>query len=150
MRFRPFQQYSTEVAMVGKGIVGRLSKRAGRAITVCAVLLGVAAIAAPASAQTGQMKGKVLDAQNNPVEGAKVTLVQKDTNSKFELKTKKNGEFLQIGLPPGTYSVTAEKDALKQVSTVRVGLDMAETTIVLKPGGGNQNMSKEEAAKQNA
>jgi cytochrome c-type biogenesis protein CcmH/NrfG len=124
--------------MAGKRIIGRT-------LTICAVVLGLAAAAAPAAAQTGGMKGKVVDAQNKPVDGATVTLVQNDTNSKFSLKSKK-GEFMQIGLPPGTYTVTVEKDGLKQTATVRVSLDIAETTITLKPGG-SAPMTKEEAAK---
>ena len=96
----------------------------GRSLTICAVVLGLAAAAAPASAQTGGMKGKVVDAQNKPVDGATVTLVQVDTNSKFTLKSKK-GEFMQIGLPPGNYTVTVEKDGMKQTSNVRVSLDIA-------------------------
>ena len=121
----------------------------GRSLTICAVVLGLAAAAAPASAQTGGMKGKVVDAQNKPVDGATVTLVQVDTNSKFTLKSKK-GEFMQIGLPPGNYTVTVEKDGMKQTSNVRVSLDIAETTITLKPGGSGAPMTKEEAAKAQA
>jgi Tfp pilus assembly protein PilF len=123
--------------MAGKRIIGR-------SFTICAIVLGLAA--APALAQTGGMKGKVVDAQNKPVDGATVTLVQQDTNSKFNLKTKK-GEFLQIGLPPGNYVVTVEKDGLKQTANVRVGLEIAETTVTLKPGGSGGPMTKEEAAK---
>jgi len=128
--------------MVGTRIIGR-------PLVICAIVLGLVAIAGPASAQTGQMKGKVVDAENKPVEGAKVTLLQDDTNVKFELKTKKNGEFMQIGLPPGTYTVTAEKDGLKQTHTVKVSLDMAESNFVLKSGGGasTEGMSKADAAK---
>ena len=113
--------------MAGKRIIGR-------SLTICAVVIGLTAAAAPASAQTGGMKGKVVDAQNKPVDGATVTLVQQDTNSKFTLKSKK-GEFMQIGLPPGSYVVTVEKDGLKTTANVRVSLDIAETTITLKPGG---------------
>ena len=123
--------------MAGKRIIGR-------SLTICAVLLGLAA--APASAQTGGLKGKVVDAENKPVDGATVTLLQTDTNAKFTLKSKK-GDFMQIGLPPGSYTVTAEKDGLKQTSQVRVGLDMAETTVTLRPGGGGAPATKEEAAK---
>lgn len=125
--------------MAGKRIIGR-------SLTICAIVLGLTAAAAPASAQTGGMKGKVVDAQNKPVDGATVTLVQQDTNSKFTLKSKK-GEFMQIGLPPGSYTVTVEKDGLKTTANVRVSLDMAETTITLKPGGSGGTMTKEEAAK---
>jgi Flp pilus assembly protein TadD len=125
--------------MAGKRIIGR-------SFTICAVVLGLAA--APALAQTGGMKGKVVDAENKPVDGATVTLVQQDTNSKFNLKTKK-GEFLQIGLPPGNYVVTVEKDGLKATTNLRVGLEIAETTVTLRPGGGGSGapMTKEEAAK---
>jgi Tfp pilus assembly protein PilF len=118
----------------------------GRALTLCAVVLGLALMAAPASAQTGGMKGKVVDAEGKPVDGAAVTLVQTDTNSKFSLKSKK-GEFMQIGLPPGNYVVTVEKDGLKQSANVKVSLDIAETTITLKPGGSGAPMTKEEASK---
>lgn len=122
----------------------------GRAMTILAVVLGLAAAAVPALAQTGGMKGKVVDAQGKPVDGATVTLMQVDTNSKFTVKSKK-GEFMQIGLPPGNYTVTAEKDGLKQTTNVRVGLDMAEVTVTLRPGGsGGAPMTKEEAAKQQA
>jgi cytochrome c-type biogenesis protein CcmH/NrfG len=117
-----------------------------RSLTICAIVLGLAAAAAPAWAQTGGMKGKVVDAENKPVDGATVTLLQADTNSKFTLKTKK-GEFMQIGLPPGNYTVTAEKDGLKQTSNVHVSLDIATVTITLKPGGSGAPMTKEEAAK---
>ena len=57
---------------------------------------------------------------------------------------------MQIGLPPGNYTVTVEKDGMKQTSNVRVGLDIAETTITLKPGGSGAPMTKEEAAKAQA
>jgi Flp pilus assembly protein TadD len=118
----------------------------GRSLTICAIVLGLAAAAAPAWAQTGGLKGKVVDAQNKPVDGAAVTLLQMDTNSKFTLKSKK-GEFMQIGLPPGNYLVTVEKDGIKSTANVHVGLDMAEATVILKPGGGGGPMSKEDAAK---
>ncbi len=124
--------------MAGKRILGQ-------SITILAVVLGLVA-AAPAWAQTGGLKGKVVDAENKPVDGATITLMQVDTNSKFTLKSKK-GEFMQIGLQPGNYTVTAEKDGLKQTSNIRIGLDMADITINLKPGGSGAPMSKEEAAK---
>ena len=122
-------------------------------LAICAAVLGLALVAAPAGAQTGQLKGKVVDAQNKPIEGAKITIVMTEgVNRKFETKTKKNGDFLQIGIPTGNYTVTAEKDGLVQSFPVRVGLDMKEQNFTLRPGGqaaGGQ-MSKEEAAKQAA
>src|SRR5262245_34863780 len=127
-------------------MVGTLESRWLRAIGTA--VLGLAFLAAPASAQTGQVKGKVVDAKNQPVDGATVTIAQSDgaKNSKYTLRTKK-GEYLQIGISPGEYKVTAEKDGLTQTFTVRVGLDTKEVNFTLKPGGSGGEMSKEEAAK---
>jgi tetratricopeptide (TPR) repeat protein len=113
-------------------------------------VLACAAVAVPASAQTGMIKGKVIDAQNKPVEGATVTLQQVDTNSKFQLKTKKNGEYMQIGVPPGNYKVTVEKDGLSSTKTTRVSLDLTELDFTLTKGGSGEGMSKEDAAKAEA
>ena len=41
-----------------------------RSLVICAVAIGLAFVAVPASAQTGQVKGKVGDKENKPVEGA--------------------------------------------------------------------------------
>jgi tetratricopeptide (TPR) repeat protein len=130
--------------MVGTHIVSRT-------LGICAVVLACAAVAVPASAQTGMIKGKVIDAQNKPVEGATVTLQQVDTNSKFQLKTKKNGEYMQIGVPPGNYKVTVEKDGLTSTKTTRISLDLTELDFTLTKGGGStEGMSKEDVAKAEA
>src|SRR5919201_708128 len=108
---------------------GRLPWLAG-----CAVLVAVT-IAQPAAAQsTGMVKGVVKDVQGQPVEGAKVMIdMTEGTNRHFETKSNKKGEFIQIGLPPGAYRVTAEKD--KQASNpadVRVRVNSAaEANLVL-------------------
>ena len=96
-------------------------------------------------------QGKVVDADNKPVEGAKVTLQAVDTNSKFELKTKKNGEYMQIGIPPGNYKITAEKDGLSATKNSHISLDMAEVNLTLTKGGAALGeMSKEDRAKAEA
>ena len=129
--------------MVGTRLVSRI-------LALCAFVLAFAVLATPASAQTGQIKGKVLDAENKPVEGAKVTLQAKDTNGKFDLKTNKKGEFMQIGVPPGDYDVIAEKEGLKTSKRQHIGLDMAEVTLTLKKGGDVADLSKEDRAKAEA
>ena len=129
--------------MVGTHIVGRM-------LAICAMVLACATVAVPAAAQTGMIKGKVIDAQNKPVEGAKVTLQQVDTNSKFQLTTKKNGEYMQIGVPPGNYKVTVEKDGLSSTKMTRISLDLTELDFTLTKGGSTEGMSKEDAAKVEA
>jgi len=104
---------------------------------MAAAVLGAVVFAAPAAAQTGQVKGVVVDADNKPVEGAVVTIAQSDaaSNSKFTVKTNKKGEFMQIGVTPGDYKVTAAKGDLTQTIPAHVGLDVKEVNFSLRPGG---------------
>jgi tetratricopeptide (TPR) repeat protein len=104
-------------------------------MTLTAVLITIALWAAPAAAQTGQVKGKVVDAKNQPIEGAQVTIeMAEGMNRKYEVKTNRRGEFIQIGLQPGQYKITAAKDGMSQSFPQRIGLDMAEVNFTLKPG----------------
>ena len=106
-----------------------------RPLALAAVLLGVALWAAPGWAQTGQIKGKVVDAKNQPIEGALVVIEMTEGMSrKYELKTNRRGEFVQIGMQPGIYKVTASKDGMSQSFPQKIGLDMAEVNFTLKPG----------------
>jgi tetratricopeptide (TPR) repeat protein len=77
------------------------------------VLTAVLAVSAPALAQS-IVRGKVVDAQGKPVEGAIITIEAVEASRKAETKTNRNGEFLQVGLQSGRYRVTATKDNLKQ------------------------------------
>jgi tetratricopeptide (TPR) repeat protein len=125
--------------------------RIRRWLVVCTMMLGLALVAPPARAQTGQVKGKVVDAKNQPVEGATVTIEATDgMGRKFTVKTKKNGEFVQIGLQPGAYKLTAEKDGLSDMRQQRIGLDPAEVNFSLRPGGAAGEVSAEERKKAEA
>jgi tetratricopeptide (TPR) repeat protein len=122
-----------------------------RTLSICAMAIALAFVAAPASAQTGQIKGKVVDAQGNPVDTAKVTLYNKQTNRSLETKTNKKGEYIQVGLSPGEYKVTVSKDALSVDKDVRISLDMAVHDFKLVPGGpAGATGSKEDVAKAKA
>jgi Flp pilus assembly protein TadD len=122
-----------------------------RLLMIAALVLGLAAFDAPAYGQTGAVKGKVVDAKNQPVDGAKITIAMTDgMNRKFETKTNRRGEYIQIGLTPGGYEVTAEKDGLKQTFPVRVRIDTHEVNFALKPGGEGVGISDEERKKAEA
>jgi tetratricopeptide (TPR) repeat protein len=125
---------------------------AGRRALLAMFAVLAVAIATPAFAQsTGMVKGKVFDGQDKPVDGAKVTIAFKDGISRtYEVKTNKKGEFIQIGLPPGNYSITAEKEKLGSQSfdaRVRLG-DAAEVNFKLVPGASGP--TKEDMAKATA
>jgi tetratricopeptide (TPR) repeat protein len=114
------------------------------------VIGAIVFLAAPASAQTGAVKGKVVDGQGNAIDGAKVTIQSADSSArKYETKSNKKGEFFQIGLAPGNYKVSAEKDKLFQSFDIRVRLgDPMNVNFILTPGAGPANT--EEAAKKAA
>jgi tetratricopeptide (TPR) repeat protein len=120
-----------------------------RVLILAAAMLMAVAWASPGQAQsTGMVKGKVVDSQNKPVENSKVTIEFKEgITRKYEVTTNKKGEFIQIGLPPGGYKVTAQKEKLGMQSfDVRVRLgEAAEVNFVLAPGLAQP--TKEEAAK---
>jgi tetratricopeptide (TPR) repeat protein len=120
-----------------------------RTLAIGALAIGLALLALPASAQSGQVKGKVVDAKGQPIEGAKVTIANVETaGRKLETKTNKKGEYIQIGLQPGRYTITVEKGDLKDTKDVQIHLDMAELNFTLAPGQGS--MSKEDQAKMAA
>lgn len=120
-----------------------------RAIRVTAGVLAALAIAATASAQSGQVRGKVLDDKGQPVADAKITFEYKgDLNLKRETKTDRRGAFIQAGLNSGPWEVTAEKGDLKQTLTTRVSVgQMSELDFSLVPGGAGEAMSADDAKK---
>ena len=109
--------------------------RARIGLTLGAFVLGLAAFSAVGYAQTGRLKGKVVDADNKPVEGAVIAMESKEMNRKLSTKTDKRGEYTQF-LPPGSYVVTASKGNLTQTFEVRVSIDEKEQNFALKPGAG--------------
>jgi hypothetical protein len=116
-------------------------------LVACAALVALA-LTLPAAAQsTGMVRGVVKDAAGKTVEGAKVIVEAEGNNRRFETKSDKKGEFVQIGLAPGPYKVTAEKDKAASAPTpvnVRISPG-APLTLVIGAGGGGA--SPEVAAK---
>lgn len=103
--------------------------------------------AAVASAQTGQIRGKVLDAQGQPIADAKIVIDFKGNITRVnETKTDKRGTYIQVGLQIGPYEVTASKDALTQTlkATVNAGASTA-LDFTLTPGTGGAAMSADDA-----
>jgi tetratricopeptide (TPR) repeat protein len=104
-----------------------------RGVLAVAVVL---AVSAPAFAQS-IVRGKVVDAQGKPVEGAIVTIEAIEASRKAETKTNRQGEFLQVGLASGRYRVTATKDNLKQMQEANITQGRpAELQFQLSPTSG--------------
>jgi tetratricopeptide (TPR) repeat protein len=79
----------------------------------CALL--VLAWAAPALAQNGALKGKVVNAEGRPVESAEIILdFVGELKRQVKTITDKNGEWIKPGIPAGggTWTITAKKHDL--------------------------------------
>lgn len=124
----------------------------GRRLMVLAlVAVAAVAFAGPVFAQTGALKGKVADTKGKAVDKATVAIEFTDgVTYKVETKTNSKGEFIQIGLRPGNYKVTAStKELGAQAFNVRVRLgDPTEVNFALGAAGDAE--SKAAAAKNEA
>ena len=102
---------------------------------------------APAFAQ-GIVKGKVVDEKNQPVVDAKVVI--QGTARNAETKTNNRGEYVQVGLQSGPYTITVTKDKL--IATQKVNVTQgtpAEANLTLQPQA-TAGMSPEQKALQEA
>src|SRR5579872_6315046 len=108
---------------------------------IVALLLATFVLGGIAAAQgTGLIRGVVRDGAGQPIEAAKVTITSSEgVNRHFETKTGKRGDYLQIGLTTGTYTVTVEKDKLSQTRMVRVSNgDPTDANFVLAATAGSE------------
>jgi tetratricopeptide (TPR) repeat protein len=108
-----------------------------RFIAAATAFAAALAVALPAAAQTGMVRGKVVDAEGKPLPGVVITIEFADgVNRKFEVKTDRRGEYIQIGLPPGNYKITATHEKLgSQTATARVNLSKpVDVPFAFTPG----------------
>jgi len=100
-----------------------------------AVLIALS-IAAPALAQSTMIRGKVIDAKQQPIPNVAITVESTDgSGRKFTTKTDKKGEFVQLLTASGMYRVTASDPKIGSAGNdTRVALGkVSEMTIVLAP-----------------
>jgi len=112
-----------------------------RRITQAALAAAVVfAFALPAAAQ-GMITGKVVDAKGEPVADAKITIEQSDgVTRKFETKSDKKGEFIQIGLQSAAFKVTAVSKDGKDTGTANTRVSQRGPSAVrIVMGGGAAN-----------
>jgi len=102
---------------------------------------------APAFAQ-GIVKGKVVDEKGQPVADAKVAIAGPARNA--ETKTNNKGEYVQVGLQSGAYTVTVTKEKLVATQKVTVSQGTpAEANMTLVPQAA-AGLSPEQRAVQEA
>ncbi len=97
---------------------------------IMAILLGLAVLAPTWAQTTGKLSGVVRDGQGNPVEKAVVNVVSTKTSAmSYELKTNKEGKFLQVGIIPGYFQISVKKEGYLPRS-VEVKVSLAEETTI--------------------
>jgi tetratricopeptide (TPR) repeat protein len=78
------------------------------------LLLALALVGSEAGAQTGTARGKILDDKGQPLADAVVTIeYQGGVTRKYETKTNKKGEYTQVGIYPGVYKITVNKEGFQ-------------------------------------
>ena len=112
------------------------------------------ALAVPAAAQTGGVRGKIVDAEGKPVQDVVVVLDSPEGLGTATLKTDAKGEFFRIGMRPGDYSVKATKGPLSaSLARMHIGIGdpTAIETLTLRGAGGGAltgNKDADEAIKK--
>jgi len=78
----------------------------------------------------GKIEGTVTDSKGNPLEKVTITITSlKASTGHINIKTDKEGKFVQIGLWPGRYQVSLKKSGYLPVSQ-EVKVSIAESTKV--------------------
>ena len=93
-------------------------------LCICALLFigGVSAYA-----QTGRISGTVTDQQGSAIIGAKVQVINQDSNSKHEATSDNNGAYAVPFLPAGNYKVIVEAPGFNATTSPVIALAVSQT-----------------------
>ena len=90
---------------------------------------------AEAYAQTGAVRGTLVDDKGQPIESAQVVIqYQGGVNREFRATTNENGSFIRVGLQPGEYKLLFSKEGYQPMEMelrVRIGdpTDLGQITL---------------------
>lgn len=88
--------------------------RSFRSIAFMLCVLAIAAVAVAQNKGKGQISGKVLDEQGQPIQDVQVAAVQKGDNKPVGAKTNKKGEWTIKNLAAGDWTVHFGKEGLEE------------------------------------
>ena len=96
----------------------------------------VMALLVPAAfAQTGSVKGKIIDENGAPIADAHIEMVGKDTGRKYSLRSNAKGEIFSLGIASGQYDITvtdSKGQLLTKYTNFRINLDENHLDIDMK------------------
>ena len=104
-----------------------------------AVALAALAFTVSAWAQTGGLTGKCTGEDGKPLIGYTIQVERQEMRWNQHTKTNKKGEYVYIGLAPGTYKVTLVNPAGGQVFNITQHVGLGDPTVV------DFDMAKEKA-----
>ena len=116
-----------------------------RSLAICAFVLGLAAIAAPGYAQTGQVKGKVVDATASRSTAPPSSSRAGTRRPQLQVKTNKNGRIHPDRPPARPVQDHRDEGRLTQTLDQASAWTWWRSTSALKPGGGGGEASAEDA-----
>src|ERR1700744_1268689 len=95
-----------------------------------AILLAVAAAVSGDVAweqtSSAAISGHVVDKSNGAVAGAKVTLINEQTNVRVETKVRQDGDFIFPDVQPGTFTVVIDAPGYKELRKVNLVLSASQ------------------------
>src|SRR5579859_4579001 len=112
-------------------LMKRSIARLSGSVLFLALLLAPMLLLPTAMAQSTRLSGKVLDLQGNPYPDVVVTITNKDTGQSFVTKTDKDGNYAQMGIRSGTYSINFKKDNIDYTEVARVDSSIGEKGWIL-------------------
>ncbi|HMA53360.1 MAG TPA: tetratricopeptide repeat protein, partial [Acidobacteriota bacterium] len=97
-------------------------------ITLMALVLAASAW----SQYQGKILGTVVDPAKNPVEKAEVSIVsQRSSTVRYDVKTDREGRFIQVGITPGYYLISVKKAGFVPASKeIHVGVAAEESVVI--------------------
>ena len=118
-----------------------------RLASVVAAALAVVVLA-PASARaqqgTGELRGRVVDAQNAVLPGVAVVAKNEASGQFREIVSGADGSFFMSALTPGSYEVTAQLAGFKKYQRGAVRVEVGKTQSIdlqLQVGGIEQEVT---------
>src|ERR1044071_3399515 len=112
------------------------------AVLFYACALAMFATTSFAQGTTGQLTGTVVDPNGAVVQGATVTVRNRDTGLERQATTNDDGTFSVQLLPPGLYRVTASGSGFSEAVVEEVRVQITETATVnisLAVAGGSSS-----------
>src|SRR5260370_661192 len=114
---------------------------------VCLSALTLSALSAQDS--RGAIAGRVTDAHDGGIPGARIVIANADTGVATHLTTNEKGAYAAPLLLPGVYNVTAEHDGFKRAARTHVELsvnDDLQVDLRLEVGSTSESITVTESA----